>query len=349
MPISSANSARAARSSGGGLGGQAARRRGEERERAQRRRGARGAEARETVPEKGVVQYIRTGDPGPEHSSPPPGHTARSAARGREGRPRPTRRRREHHGRQDPPRAPGAAPSPSAATFPFTGSASARCASPGKGIWGQPEDRDEAIRVLRRSLELGINFIDTADSYGPEVSERLIAEALYPYPKGLVIATKAGFRRPGPDQWREDGRPEYLRGQVEGSLAPAPARADRPAAAPPDRPQGAARGPARRARAAAAGREDPPYRPVGGQRGPDRGRPASWPRSSPSRISTTWPTGRARTCSTTARPRASGSFPGSRSRPATSPAGRAAGARGRAARGHSRRRWRWRGCSTARR
>jgi pyridoxine 4-dehydrogenase len=88
----------------------------------------------------------------------------------------------------------------------------------GKGIWGEPEDRDEAIRVLRRSLELGINFIDTADSYGPEVSERLIAEALYPYPKGLVIATKAGLRRPGPNQWVEDGRPEYLRERVEGSL-----------------------------------------------------------------------------------------------------------------------------------
>jgi aryl-alcohol dehydrogenase-like predicted oxidoreductase len=88
----------------------------------------------------------------------------------------------------------------------------------GKGIWGEPQDHDEAIRVLRRSLELGIDFIDTADSYGPEVSERLIAEALYPYPKGLVIATKAGLRRPGPDQWVEDGRPEYLRGQVESSL-----------------------------------------------------------------------------------------------------------------------------------
>jgi pyridoxine 4-dehydrogenase len=88
----------------------------------------------------------------------------------------------------------------------------------GKGIWGEPEDRAEAIRVLRRSLELGINFIDTADSYGPEVSERLIAEALYPYPKGLVIATKVGLRRPGPNQWVEDGRPEYLRGQVESSL-----------------------------------------------------------------------------------------------------------------------------------
>jgi pyridoxine 4-dehydrogenase len=88
----------------------------------------------------------------------------------------------------------------------------------GKGIWGPPEDHDEAIRVLRRAIDLGINFIDTADSYGPEVSERLIAEALYPYPKDLVIATKAGLRRPGPDQWREDGRPEYLRAQVEGSL-----------------------------------------------------------------------------------------------------------------------------------
>lgn len=88
----------------------------------------------------------------------------------------------------------------------------------GEGIWGEPQDHDEAIRVLRRSLELGIDFIDTADSYGPEVSERLIAEALYPYPEGLVIATKAGLRRPGPDQWVEDGRPEYLRGQVESSL-----------------------------------------------------------------------------------------------------------------------------------
>jgi len=88
----------------------------------------------------------------------------------------------------------------------------------GKGIWGPPDDHDEAIRVLRRSLELGITLIDTADSYGPEVSERLIAEALYPYPPELVIATKAGLQRPGPNQWREDGRPEYLRSRVHGSL-----------------------------------------------------------------------------------------------------------------------------------
>ncbi|HEY6308512.1 MAG TPA: aldo/keto reductase [Candidatus Angelobacter sp.] len=88
----------------------------------------------------------------------------------------------------------------------------------GKGIWGEPEDHDESIRVLRRAIELGINFIDTADSYGPEVSERLIAEALYPYPTGLVIATKAGFERPGPDKWVENGKPEHLRSACEGSL-----------------------------------------------------------------------------------------------------------------------------------
>jgi len=88
----------------------------------------------------------------------------------------------------------------------------------GKGIWGPPDDHDEAIRVLCRAVELGITLIDTADSYGPEVSERLIAEALYPYPPDLLIATKAGLQRPGPNQWREDGRPEYLRERVHGSL-----------------------------------------------------------------------------------------------------------------------------------
>jgi pyridoxine 4-dehydrogenase len=88
----------------------------------------------------------------------------------------------------------------------------------GKGIWGEPRDRAEAIRVLRRAVELGINFIDTADSYGPAVSEEIIAEALSPYPAGLVIATKAGFDRPGPDQWTENGRPEHLRAACDGSL-----------------------------------------------------------------------------------------------------------------------------------
>ena len=88
----------------------------------------------------------------------------------------------------------------------------------GDGVWGEPDDHSEAIALLRRALELGINLIDTADSYGPEVSERLIAEALHPYPADLLIATKAGFQRPGPDQWIEDGRPEHLRSAVEGSL-----------------------------------------------------------------------------------------------------------------------------------
>jgi pyridoxine 4-dehydrogenase len=88
----------------------------------------------------------------------------------------------------------------------------------GEGIWGPPRDRREAIAVLRRAVELGVNFIDTADSYGPGVSEELIAEALFPYPPGLVIATKGGWRRPGPDQWTHDATPSHLREALEGSL-----------------------------------------------------------------------------------------------------------------------------------
>ncbi|NHN86903.1 oxidoreductase [Acetobacter musti] len=88
----------------------------------------------------------------------------------------------------------------------------------GKGIWGPPADHDEAIRTLRRLPELGVNFIDTADSYGPDVSEWLIREALHPYRKGLVIATKGGLTRSGPDIWRPVGRPEYLLQQVHKSL-----------------------------------------------------------------------------------------------------------------------------------
>lgn len=88
----------------------------------------------------------------------------------------------------------------------------------GKGVWGEPRDHDEAIRVLRRAVELGVTFIDTADSYGPEVSERLIAKALHPYPAGLVIATKAGFDRSGPDRWTMNGKPEHLRKACDGSL-----------------------------------------------------------------------------------------------------------------------------------
>jgi pyridoxine 4-dehydrogenase len=88
----------------------------------------------------------------------------------------------------------------------------------GKGIWGEPKDPREAMRVLKRAVELGVNFIDTADSYGPVISERLIGEALSPFPKGLVVATKAGFTRQGPDRWVQLGRPEYLVQQVEMSL-----------------------------------------------------------------------------------------------------------------------------------
>ncbi len=88
----------------------------------------------------------------------------------------------------------------------------------GDGIWGEPRDRAEAVRVLRRAVELGINFIDTADSYGPGVSEEIIAEALHPYPKGLVIATKGGYVRPGPNRWVENGKSEHLRSACEGSL-----------------------------------------------------------------------------------------------------------------------------------
>src|ERR1700716_4204074 len=88
----------------------------------------------------------------------------------------------------------------------------------GRGIWGEPRDPEEARRVLRRAVQLDVNFIDTADSCGPEVSERLIAETLRPYPAGLVIATKGGLLRDGPDAWRPDGRPRHLRQALEESL-----------------------------------------------------------------------------------------------------------------------------------
>lgn len=88
----------------------------------------------------------------------------------------------------------------------------------GRGVWGEPPDREEARAVVRRAVELGVTFIDTADSYGPEVSETIIAEALHPYPDDLVIATKGGLVRPGPGRWDPDGRPEHLRAACEGSL-----------------------------------------------------------------------------------------------------------------------------------
>src|SRR6516162_47428 len=88
----------------------------------------------------------------------------------------------------------------------------------GSGVWGEAKDPDEAMRVVRRAVELGVTLIDTADSYGPEVSERLIAQALSPYRWGLVIATKGGYTRPGPGRWVPDGRPEHLKFACEGSL-----------------------------------------------------------------------------------------------------------------------------------
>src|ERR1700722_13756989 len=87
----------------------------------------------------------------------------------------------------------------------------------GDGVWGDPPDREVAKQVLRRAVELGVNFIDTADAYGPDVSEILIAEALHPYPEDLVIATKGGLVRSGPGRWETDGRPEHLREVCEGS------------------------------------------------------------------------------------------------------------------------------------
>src|SRR2546421_6060229 len=88
----------------------------------------------------------------------------------------------------------------------------------GDGIWGWPKDREGALKVLKRAVELGVNLMDTADAYGPETSELLIAEALHPYPKGLVIATKGGLTRPGPGQWEPNGRPDYLKACVDKSL-----------------------------------------------------------------------------------------------------------------------------------
>src|SRR5580692_9987061 len=88
----------------------------------------------------------------------------------------------------------------------------------GSGVWGEPSSRDQAIATLRRVVELGVNFIDTADSYGPHVSEELIAEALYPYPKGMVIATKGGLERPSPGQWSTNAHPDHLEKALHGSL-----------------------------------------------------------------------------------------------------------------------------------
>jgi len=119
---------------------------------------------------------------------------------------------------------PGASPAAAGGTFRIAGDLPVHRLGfgamrvTGPGIWGEPADPQAALQVLRRAVDLGVNFIDTADSYGPHVSERLIAEALHPYRSGLVIATKAGLERPGPDMWTTNGRPEHLRAACEGSL-----------------------------------------------------------------------------------------------------------------------------------
>ncbi len=132
----------------------------------------------------------------------------------------------------------------------------------GDGIWGPPDDPESAKRLLKRVVELGIDLIDTADSYGPEVSENLIAEALHPYPEGLAIATKGGLVRTGPGEWPRDARPERLTRVHRGQPAPAEARPHRPLPAARARPGRAARGLARRAQGGAGAGQDPPHRRV---------------------------------------------------------------------------------------
>src|ERR1700739_217665 len=111
-----------------------------------------------------------------------------------------------------------------AGTFTIGGGRSIKCIGSGamritgQGVWGPPPDKAAALATLRRSIELGVNLIDTADSYGPGTSEELIAEALYPYPAGLVIATKGGWERPGPGQWTHNASPDHLAKAIEGSL-----------------------------------------------------------------------------------------------------------------------------------
>ena len=140
----------------------------------------------------------------------------------------------------------------------------------GPGIWGPPPNHDEAVAVLRRAVERGVNLIDTADSYGPFVSERLIAEALRPYPEDLVIATKGGLLRDGPDQWRPDGRPQHLRARVRSEHAASEAGTDPAVPVPPRRPAGPARGLHRHDHDAPRRRQDSPHRRLQRERGATR-------------------------------------------------------------------------------
>ena len=131
----------------------------------------------------------------------------------------------------------------------------------GPGIWGDPADRDAARRVLRRAVELGVNFIDTADAYGPETNERLVADALHPYPPGLVIATKGGIVRPSRDRWDSDGRPEHLRAACEASLSGCASSASIFTSCTPSTLRSRSRIRSARSRGS-SGRQDPPRRRV---------------------------------------------------------------------------------------
>ena len=147
----------------------------------------------------------------------------------------------------------------------------------GPGVWGEPVDRAEALAVLRRTVELGINLIDTADSYGPYVSEDLIREALHPYPAGLVIATKAGLARTGPNKWTPLGRPEYLRQECEMSLRRLAVDPHRPVSVAPHRSRRAGCGSVRRPSRSAERGEGSPYRSVGSRRRRHSGSPTDRP------------------------------------------------------------------------
>ena len=189
----------------------------------------------------------------------------------------------------------------------------------GRGIWGEPTDRAQCLRVLRRAIELGVDLIDTADSYGPYVSEDLIREALHPYPEGLVIATKAGLVRTGPEPVASGGpaRVPAPRGRDEPPAAGR--RTDRPLPAPPDRPSGPGRGTVRSARRPGPGGQGAPGRLVQRDRRGHRGGSEGGAESQPCKTATTSPTAARKTSWPTARARESASFPGIPSRQANWP------------------------------
>ena len=223
----------------------------------------------------------------------------------------------------------------------------------GEGAWGEPADPAEARRVLRRAVELGVTLIDTADAYGPEIAERLIAEALYPYPPGLVIATKGGITRQGPAKTEYRGPRRLSDPMRRNEPAPAQARPHRPLPAPPHRPPHPARRVPWRTEAD-AGRREKSATSASARSLPRRlKRPARSSTSSLSRIDTVWPTAVMRRRSNTASSRASASCPGTPSMPAscsspTTPRRKRWPRSPRTTRPQSRS-FRWPGCCNARR